>query len=183
MRGYVGAYDAETGEHAWRFYTVPGDPSQPFEHPEMATAAGTWTGEWWRVGGGGTVWDSMAYDPDLNLLYVGVGNGAPWTRIHRSPGGGNNLYLSSILALRPETGELIWHYQTTPGDNWDYAAVQHIMLADLEIDGTTRQVLMQAPKNGGLLSTGRPPSLSRNRRRPVSRLHGGFWGETLGTAD
>ena len=76
MRGYVGAYDAETGEHAWRFYTVPGDPSQPFEHPEMATAAGTWTGEWWRVGGGGTVWDSMAYDPDLNLLYVGVGNGA-----------------------------------------------------------------------------------------------------------
>ncbi|MEE2636237.1 MAG: PQQ-dependent dehydrogenase, methanol/ethanol family [Acidobacteriota bacterium] len=148
VRGYVSAYDAETGEQAWRFYTVPGDPSQPFEHPEMETAAETWTGEWWRMGGGGTVWDSMAYDPELNLLYVGVGNGAPWTRIHRSPGGGDNLYLSSILALRPETGELIWHYQTTPADNWDYTAVQHIMLADLEIDGITRQVLMQAPKNG-----------------------------------
>ena len=148
VRGYVSAYDAETGDEAWRFYTVPGDPSQPFEHPELATAAETWTGEWWEVGGGGTVWDSMSYDPELDLLYVGVGNGAPWTRVHRSPDGGDNLYLSSILALRPETGELVWHYQTTPGDNWDYTAVQHIMLADLEIDGVTRQVLMQAPKNG-----------------------------------
>lgn len=148
VRGYVSAYDAEIGEEVWRFFTVPGDPSLPFEHPEMATAAETWTGEWWEVGSGGTVWDSMAYDPDLKLLYVGVGNGAPWTRIHRSLGGGDNLYLSSIIALRPETGELVWHYQTTPGDNWDYTAVQHIMLADLEIEGVTRQVLMQAPKNG-----------------------------------
>ena len=90
----------------------------------------------------------MAYDPDLDLLYVGVGNGSPWTRIHRSPDGGDNLYLSSIIALRPETGRLVWHYQTTPGDNWDYTATQHIMLADLEIDGRVRRVLMQAPKNG-----------------------------------
>ena len=148
VRGYVSAYDAATGNEVWRFYTVPGDPSLPFEHPELAAAAETWTGEWWRVGGGGTVWDSMSYDPDLDLLYIGVGNGAPWTRIHRSPDGGDNLYLSSILALRPDTGELVWHYQTTPADNWDYTAVQHIMLADLEIDGVVRQVLMQAPKNG-----------------------------------
>ena len=148
VRGYVTAYDAETGAQVWRFYTVPGNPSEPFEHPELETAAETWTGEWWEVGGGGTAWDSMAYDPELDLLYVGVGNGSPWTRLHRSPDGGDNLYLSSIIALRPATGRLVWHYQTTPGDNWDYTATQHIMLADLEIDGRERQVLMQAPKNG-----------------------------------
>ena len=148
VRGYVTAYDAETGAQGWRFYTVPGNPSEPFEHPELETAAETWTGEWWEVGGGGTAWDSMAYDPELDLLYVGVGNGSPWTRLHRSPDGGDNLYLSSIIALRPDTGRLVWHYQTTPGDNWDYTATQHIMLADVEIDGRERQVLMQAPKNG-----------------------------------
>jgi quinohemoprotein ethanol dehydrogenase len=148
VRGYVSAYDAETGEQAWLFYTVPGNPAEPFEHPEMAAAAETWTGEWWVVGGGGTVWDSMAFDPELDLLYIGVGNGAPWSRTLRSPGGGDNLYLSSIIALRPDTGELIWHYQTTPGDNWDYTAVQHMVLADLDLDGERRKVLMQAPKNG-----------------------------------
>ncbi len=148
VRGYVTAYDAENGDEVWRFYTVPGDPSQPFEHPELEAAAETWTGEWWEVGGGGTAWDSMAYDPELDLLYVGVGNGSPWTRRHRSPGGGDNLYLSSIIALRSDTGRLVWHYQTTPGDNWDYTATQHIILADLEIDGEARRVLMQAPKNG-----------------------------------
>ncbi len=148
VRGYVTAYDAETGDQAWRFYTVPGNPSKPFEHPEMELAAKTWTGEWWEVGGGGTAWDAMAYDPDLDLLYVGTGNGAPWTRYERSPGGGDNLFLCSILALRPDTGELVWHYQTTPGDNWDYTSVQHMILADLQIDGRERKVLMQAPKNG-----------------------------------
>ncbi len=148
VRGYVSAYDAATGELDWRFWTVPGDPSQPFEHPEMEQAAGTWSGEWWKIGGGGTVWDSMAYDPDLDLLYVGTGNGSPWSRAHRSPGGGDNLFLSSILALDPDDGRLVWHYQTTPGDNWDYTATQHIMLADLEIGGEVRAVLMQAPKNG-----------------------------------
>lgn len=148
VRGYITAYDADTGEQAWRFYTVPGDPSLPFEHPELKRAAATWNGRWWEYGGGGTAWDSMAYDPELDLLYVGTGNGAPWTRHVRSPGGGDNLFLSSILALRPDTGELIWHYQTTPGENWDYTAVQHIILADLNIGGRVRKVLMQAPKNG-----------------------------------
>jgi len=148
VRGYVSAYDAATGELAWRFYTVPGDPSQPFEHPELEQAAKTWSGEWWKVGGGGTVWDSLAYDPELDLLYVGTGNGSPWNRRIRSPGGGDNLFLSSILALRPDDGELVWYYQTTPGDTWDYTATQQMILADLEIDGKPRRVLMQAPKNG-----------------------------------
>ena len=148
VRGYLSAYDAETGRLSWRFYTVPGDPSRPQENPILESAKQTWNGEWWKVGGGGTVWDSMAYDPDLDLLYVGVGNGAPWNRELRSPGGGDNLFLSSIVALRPETGEYVWHYQTTPGDMWDYTATQHIVLADIVIDGLKRQVLMQAPKNG-----------------------------------
>ncbi len=149
VRGYVSAYDAESGEMAWRFYTVPGDPSEPFENEAMETAAGTWRGgKWWEVGGGGTVWDSMAYDPELNLLYVGVGNGSPWNRYIRSPGGGDNLYVSSILALNPDDGSLVWHYQTTPGDTWDYTATQHMILADVEIEGAERKVLMQAPKNG-----------------------------------
>jgi len=148
VRGYVSAYDAESGKLVWRFYTVPGDPSKPFESPALEPAAKTWTGEWWKIGGGGTVWDSLAYDPELDLLYVGTGNGSPWNREIRSPGGGDNLYLSSILALRPDTGELVWNYQTTPGDSWDYTATQHMILADLQIDGRSRRVLMQAPKNG-----------------------------------
>ena len=148
VRGYITAYRADSGEQAWRFYTVPGDPSQPFEHPELESAVKTWNGEWWKVGGGGTAWDAMAYDSELDLLYVGTGNGSPWTRTHRSPGGGDNLYLASILALRPETGELVWYSQPTPGDTWDYPAPQPIVLADLAIDGRTRKVLMQAPKNG-----------------------------------
>ena len=147
-RGYVSAYDAESGELVWRTYTVPGNPAKGFETPAMERAAATWKGEWWKAGGGGTVWDALAYDPELHLLYVGTGNGTPHARWLRSPGGGDNLYLSSILALRPETGELVWHYQTTPGDSWDYTATQHILLADLEIEGQTRKVLMQAPKNG-----------------------------------
>ncbi|HTO06549.1 MAG TPA: PQQ-dependent dehydrogenase, methanol/ethanol family [Myxococcota bacterium] len=148
VRGYVSAYDAESGKMLWRTYTVPGDPSQPFESKALEQAAETWKGEWWKLGGGGTVWDSMAYDPELNLLYVGTGNGSPWVRERRSPGGGDNLYLSSILALNPSNGELVWHYQTTPGDNWDFTATQHIILADLKLGGRVRQVLMQAPKNG-----------------------------------
>jgi quinohemoprotein ethanol dehydrogenase len=149
VRGYVSAYDAETGDLVWRFYTVPGNPAEGFEHPELEWAAQTWiSGEWWEIGGGGTVWDSMAYDPMLDLVYIGVGNGSPWTRYLRDPGGGDNLFLSSVLALRPDTGELVWHYQTTPGDNWDYTATQHMILADLEIEGERRRVLMQAPKNG-----------------------------------
>jgi quinohemoprotein ethanol dehydrogenase len=148
VRGYVSAYEAATGKLVWRFYTVPGDPSKPFESPAMERAAKTWTGEWWKMGGGGTAWDSFAYDPDADLLYAGTGNGSPWDRNLRSPQGGDNLYLASILALRPDTGELVWHYQTVPGDTWDYTAVQQMILADLEIGGRRREILMQAPKNG-----------------------------------
>jgi quinohemoprotein ethanol dehydrogenase len=148
VRGFVSAYDADTGELIWRTYTVPGDPSKPFESEALARAAETWYGSWWRFGGGGTVWDGMAYDPELDLLYFGVGNGAPWPRDIRSPGGGDNLYLASIMAVRPSTGEYVWHYQTSPGDDWDYAATQPLILADLVIDGRERKVIMQAPKNG-----------------------------------
>ena len=149
VRGYFSAYDAETGEMRWRFYTVPADPSKPVEHPELVEAAKTWSKDTdWSLGGGGTAWDSMAYDPELDLLYVGTGNGSPWNREIRSPGGGDNLFLSSILAVRPETGKLVWHYQVNPGDTWDFTATQQITLANLEIDGKQRQVLMQAPKNG-----------------------------------
>jgi quinohemoprotein ethanol dehydrogenase len=148
VRGYVSAYDADSGKLDWRFYTVPGDPAQPFESAALEKAAKTWKGTWWKQGGGGTVWDAMAYDPKLDLLYIGVGNGSPWNQAIRSPGGGDNLYLSSIVALRPDTGEYVWHYQTTPGESWDFTATQHLMLADITIDGKPRQVIMQAPKNG-----------------------------------
>lgn len=148
VRGYFSAYDANSGKMKWRFYTVPGNPEEPFENEAMEMAAKTWTGEWWKYGGGGTAWDAMAYDPALNLLYVGTGNGSPWDRNKRSPQGGDNLFLSSILAINPDNGSLVWHYQTTPGDSWDFTATQHIILADLTIDGKKRKVLMQAPKNG-----------------------------------
>jgi glucose dehydrogenase len=114
----------------------------------MERAAATWTGEWWTFGGGGTAWDSMAFDPELNLLYIGVGNGSPWNHHIRSPEGGDNLYLSSIVALKADTGEYAWHYQTTPSETWDYTATQHLVLAELSIGGTPRKVIMQAPKNG-----------------------------------
>ena len=157
VRGYVAAYDVEDGSELWRFYTVP-DGTEGDDAPDhLKTAAETWNMEALAgsdaIGGGGTVWDSMAYDAELNLLYIGVGNGSPWNRAYRSPGEdgtgeGDNLYLSSIVALNPDTGEYVWHYQTTPGETWDYTATQHIILADMEIEGEERQVLMQAPKNG-----------------------------------
>ena len=148
VRGYVSAYDAETGELDWRFHTVPGNPADGFESPAMEMAAATWTGEWWKAGGGGTVWDSLSYDPELDLVYIGTGNGSPWAQKWRSPGGGDNLFLASIVALRADTGEYVWHYQTVPGEEWDYTATQQMILADLAIGGRTRKVLMQAPKNG-----------------------------------
>lgn len=148
VRGYVTAYDASSGEQLWRFYTVPGNPNEPFENAIHAETVKTWSGEWWDVGGGGTAWDAIAHDPELDLLYIGVGNGAPWNRVYRSAGSGDNLFLSSIVALRPDTGEYVWHYQTTPGESWDYTATQHMILADLEIDNRVRKVIMQAPKNG-----------------------------------
>ena len=147
-RGYVSAYDAETGKLDWRFYTVPGDPSKPFENKAMEVAAKTWTGEWWKLGGGGTVWDGISYDPDLDLVYIGTSQGGPWVGKYRSPQGGANLYVCSIVALNAKTGEYVWHFQTTPSDEWDYDATQGMTLADIKIDGKMRKVLMQAPKNG-----------------------------------
>ena len=148
VRGFLGAWDAQTGKLAWKWYVIPGDPSKGFEDDSMAAAAKTWTGEWWKFGGGGTPWDGIAYDPELNLVYVGTGNGSPWNANHRSPGGGDNLYLASIVALNADTGKYVWHYQTTPGDNWDYNSAQPMILADLTIGNQVRKVLMQAPKNG-----------------------------------
>jgi quinohemoprotein ethanol dehydrogenase len=147
VRGYATAYDVDTGEQLWRFYTVPGNPADGFESEAMKMAAETWNGEWWKWGGGGTVWDAIVYDPDLNLIYIGVGNGSPWVQAYRSPGGGDNLFLASIVAVNADTGEYVWHYQQAPGEQWDFTATQHMILADLTIDGRERKVLMQAPKN------------------------------------
>ncbi|MEE3327868.1 MAG: PQQ-dependent dehydrogenase, methanol/ethanol family [Myxococcota bacterium] len=149
VRGYVSAYNAATGNLEWRFYTVPASKDGPHEHPGLEEAARTWPANaLWESGLGGTVWDSMAYDPELDLLYIGTGNASIYHRESRSPGGGDNLYLSSILALRPQTGELVWHYQTTPGDQWDYTATQQMILVDREWKGQPRKLLLQAPKNG-----------------------------------
>ena len=146
VRGFLSAYDAETGNLIWRTYTVPGDPSKPFESDAMRRAATTWSGEWWKAGGGGSAWDPIVYDPDLDFVYFGTGNGSPWYDRLRSKG--DNLYIASIVAVRADTGEQVWHYQTTPGDNWDYDATQPLMLATLTIEGQQRRVLMQANKNG-----------------------------------
>jgi quinohemoprotein ethanol dehydrogenase len=147
VRGFLTAYDADSGKQLWRFHSVPDEPGKN-EEEHLKKAESTWSGEYWKIGGGGTMWDAMAYDPELDLLYVGVGNGSPWNQQFRSEGKGDNLYLSSIVALRPKTGEYVWHFQTTPGETWDYTATQHIMLADLTIGGEKKKVLMQAPKNG-----------------------------------
>ena len=148
LRGHLSAYDADTGELAWRFFTVPGDPSKPFEHPELEEAAKTWSGEWWKLGGGGTVWHSIVYDAEFDQLLFGTGNGAPWPRAIRSPGGGDNLFLGGVMSVDPNTGRMNWFYQMTPGDNWDFNACQDIALLDMEIDGKVRPVLLQGPKNG-----------------------------------
>jgi len=148
VRGFVTAYDSETGKQLWRFYTVPGDPSKPFENKAMEAAAKTWSGEWWKLGGGGNVWDGITYDPKLDMVYLGVGQGGPWVQGFRSPKGMDNLYLCSIIALKADTGKFVWHFQTTPADTWDYDATQGMTLADLKINGKVRHVIMQAPKNG-----------------------------------
>ena len=150
VRGYITAYDANTGKQAWRWFTVPGDPSKPFEDESMAKAAKTWdpAGKYWEAGGGGTAWDTLTFDPELNLMYVGTGNGSPWARSKRSPAGGDNLYLASIVALNPDTGQYVWHYQQTPGDNWDFTSTQPMILADIALAGKPRKVILHAPKNG-----------------------------------
>lgn len=148
VRGYISAYDAETGKIVWRTYTVPGDPSRGFESKAMEQAAKTWSGEWWTVGGGGTVWEGIVYDPSLDLLYFGTGNATAWYRDLRSNRQGDNLYAASILAVHARNGELAWYFQTVPGDNWDYDATQPLVQADLTIAGRPRKVIMQASKNG-----------------------------------
>jgi len=148
-RGYVSAYDLDSGKLAWRFFTVPPAPGQPLENPELKVAQKTWDPKSdWAMGGGGTVWDGMVYDPELNLLYFGTGNGTFYDQSKRSPSGGDNLYISSILAINPSTGRLAWYYQEVPGDQWDFDVVQPLILTTLTIDGKSRKVLMQASKDG-----------------------------------
>ena len=147
-RGYVTAYDADTGKQVWRFYTVPGNPANGFEDEAMRRAAKTWNGEWWRSGGGGTVWNAITYDRKLDRVYIGTGNGNPYVQSVRSPKGGDNLFLCSIVALDARTGKYLWHYQTTPGEEWDYNSTMDITLADLPVGGKIREVLLHAPKNG-----------------------------------
>ena len=147
-RGYVTAYYAETGKQAWRFYIVPGNPADGFENAAMEMAAKTWTGEWWKLGGGGNAWHGFTYDAELDRLYIGTGNGSPWNRTIRSPGGGDNLFLCAVVALNPDTGEYIWHYQTVPGETWDFNSNMDIVLADLAVRGRMVKALLHAPKNG-----------------------------------
>ena len=147
-RGYVTAYDSETGKQVWRQWMVPGDPSKGFENKAQEMAAKTWSGQWWKLGGGGSPWNAIHYDPQTDLVYIGTGNGTPWNRADRSPQGGDNLFLASIVALNPATGDYVWHYQTVPGDDWDFDSTQGIISADLQINGAARRVVMQAPKNG-----------------------------------
>ncbi|MFM6829878.1 MAG: PQQ-binding-like beta-propeller repeat protein, partial [Novosphingobium sp.] len=146
-RGYLAAYDAKTGNEVWKFHTVPGNPADGFENKAMENAARTWTGEWWKLGGGGTVWDSITYDPVTNLVLFGTGNAEPW---NPAPTGreGDTLYTSSIVAVNADTGEYVWHYQETPEDRWDFDSNAQITLADLTIDGQPRHVALHAPKNG-----------------------------------
>lgn len=147
-RGYITAYDTETGKQLWRFYVAPGSPSENAGDPVMEMAAKTWSGEFWKTGTGGTVWNAFTYDPELDRVYVGTGNSGPYNPAVRSPGNGDNLFLVSIVAVDAKTGKYIWHYQMNPREAWDYKAVANIQLADLVIDGKPRKVLMQAPTNG-----------------------------------
>ena len=147
-RGYVSAYDAATGKMKWRFYTVPAAPGDPTNTPMLDRAAKTWHGDFWKYGGGGTAWDTILYDPKTDLVYFGTGNGLSWSQDIRSPGGGDNLFVSSVVAVHATTGKYAWHFQEVPGDEWDYDVTNPLMTADLHIKGRMRHVLMQAPKTG-----------------------------------
>ncbi len=146
VRGFFAAFDVQTGKLAWKFYTVPGDPSKPFEQPELKDAAKTWSKDWWKIGGGAAVWNGMAYDPDNDIVYVGTGQPGPWTDFAR--GAGDNLFANCILAVRGSSGKLVWYYQEVPGDDWDFDSIADLMLADLKIGGKTRKVIMHSPKDG-----------------------------------
>ena len=154
-RGFIAAFDWATGDELWRFHTVPGNPADGFENDAMERAAATWGGKWWELGGGGTVWDAITYDPQTNLVYFGTGNAEPWNpaangrdKVTGSEGSGDNLYTSSIVAVNADTGEYAWHFQETPEDRWDFDSNAQITLADLTIDGEQKRVVMHAPKNG-----------------------------------
>lgn len=147
-RGHVTAYDVNTGEQVWRFYVVPGNPADGFENKAMEMAAKTWNGEWWKYGGGGNVWNGITYDPEFDQVIFGTGNGSPWNQKIRSPGGGDNLFLCSLVAVDADTGEYKWHYQTVPGETWDYNSNMDIVLADLKYGEQTVKALLHAPKNG-----------------------------------
>ena len=136
------------GHRLWRFYTIPGDPSKPFENSAMRKASETWDPQAWKLGGGGAVWDGIAYDPETDLVYAGTGNAEPWPEEFRGAKGKDGLYACSIVAVHASTGELKWHYQLVPDDTWDFDSVQQMMLADLTINGKPRKVIMQASKNG-----------------------------------
>ncbi|HEV7632634.1 MAG TPA: PQQ-dependent dehydrogenase, methanol/ethanol family, partial [Steroidobacteraceae bacterium] len=176
QRGYMAAYSADDGKELWRWWSVPGDPSKGFEQPELELAAKTWKGEWWKTGGGGTPWDGILYDPVTDLVVFGTGNGAPWPAEIRSPGGGDNLFTASIVAVEAKTGKYRWHYQTTPNDSFDFDSVQQIVAADLVINGEKKHVVMQAPKNGGFyvieVATGKV--LSANLYVPTANWMTGF---------
>lgn len=146
-RGYLAAFDAESGDEVWRFHTVPGNPADGFENDAMKRAAETWSGEWWKLGGGGNVWDSISYDPELNLIYFGTANAEPWNPAAAGRKG-DTLYTSSIVAVNADTGEYAWHFQETPEDRWDFDSNQSIILADIDIEGKSRRVILHAPKNG-----------------------------------
>ena len=148
VRGYISAYDAETGKLDWRFYTVPGNPAEGFENDAMKKAAATWSGDWWKLGGGGAVWDAIVYDPKTDLIYFGTGNGSPWNDAYRDKNNGDNLYLASVIAVKADTGEYVWHYQSTPADTWDYDAVSPMTVVDMKLDGKLRHVILQPCKNG-----------------------------------
>ncbi len=149
MRGYVAAYDQETGKQVWRFYTVPGKPEDNAGDPVMEMAAKTWGGEYWKVGGGGgTAWNGITFDPEFNRIYIGTGNAGPYNPRVRSPGGGDNLFIASVVALDADTGKYVWHYQENPGESWDYKSVANMVVTTLEIGGRKRKVILHTPTNG-----------------------------------
>lgn len=163
-RGYVTAYDIETGEQAWRCWIVPGNPADGFENTAMGLAAKTCTCEWWKHGGGGNTWNGITYDAEFNQVLIGTGNGSPWNRKIRSPDGGDNLFLCSIVAVDADTGEYKWHYETTPGETWDYNSNRDITLADVKYGGQTVKARLHAQKKRLLLR-----HQSRQRRTAVGR--------------